>query len=140
MTTSTAGSVRLDFRSAPYWPKIGLCILHLNLDKGKQEGEEEEQWCKMTPRVALITGCSTGIGLALAALLAKDPDKNFKVYATMRNPDKRGQLEEAAAECLGSTLFVEALDVCSDGSVTQLVEKLIAKEGRIDILGKGFKV
>ena len=91
---------------------------------------------KMSQRVVLITGCSTGIGYALAILLAKDPNKSFKVYATMRNLEKRVQLEETAGECLETTLFIEELDVCSDTSVTELVDKLIAREGRIDILGK----
>ena len=90
----------------------------------------------MSQRVVLITGCSTGIGYALAILLAKDPNKSFKVYATMRNLEKRVQLEETAGECLETTLFIEELDVCSDTSVTELVDKLIAREGRIDILGK----
>ena len=91
---------------------------------------------KMSQRVVLITGCSTGIGYALAILLAKDPNKSFKVYATMRNLEKRVQLEETAGKCLETTLFIEELDVCSDNSVAELVDKLIATEGRIDILGK----
>ena len=47
-------------------------------------------------RIVLISGCSSGIGLYTAVLLAKDPEKRFKVYATMRtgkegNPGKRRQ-------------------------------------------------
>ena len=47
----------------------------------------------MAPKIVLITGCSSGIGLATAVLLAQDVEKRFKVYATMRNLAKKGQLE-----------------------------------------------
>ena len=90
-------------------------------------------------RVVLITGCSTGIGYALAILLAKDPNKSFKVFATVMRQEDGVELKEAAREYLGSTLFVEELDVRYDNSVTVLVEKIIAKEGRIDVLGKTFQ-
>ena len=90
----------------------------------------------MAPRIVLITGCSTGIGLSTAVLLAKDPEKRFKVYATMRNLAKKDKLEEAGKESVGETLFIKELDVCSDESVAQLVQELMDKEGRIDVLGK----
>lgn len=48
----------------------------------------------MGPQIVLISGCSSGIGLAIAVLLAKDAEKRFKVYATMRNLAKKGKLEE----------------------------------------------
>ena len=48
----------------------------------------------MSLQIVLISGCSSGIGLATAVLLAKDAEKRFKVYATMRNLAKKGQLEE----------------------------------------------
>ena len=40
-------------------------------------------------KVILITGCSSGIGLATAVLLAK---KGNKVYASMRDMDKKDKL------------------------------------------------
>ena len=87
-------------------------------------------------KVVLITGCSTGIGLKTAVKLAKDEKKRFKVYATMRSLEKTKCLEEEGGGCLGKSLFIEELDVTKDDSINKLVEKILAKEGKIDVLGK----
>ena len=88
----------------------------------------------MVPKVVLISGCSSGIGLATAVHLAKDAEKRFKVYATMRNLAKKGELEEEGKKYLGDTLFVKELDVCSDESVKTAVKEILEAEGRIDVL------
>lgn len=75
----------------------------------------------MAPQIVLISGCSSGIGLAVAVLLAKDAEKRFKVYATMRNLAKKGKLEEEVKDQLGDTLIIKQLDVCSDESVKNTV-------------------
>ncbi|EDO43519.1 predicted protein [Nematostella vectensis] len=88
----------------------------------------------MDPKVAVITGCSSGIGLATASILAKDGEKRFRVYATMRNLDKKGSLESACQNALGDTLFIRELDVSSDDSVEEALNAIYEEEGRIDIL------
>ena len=88
----------------------------------------------MAPQVVLISGCSSGIGLATAVLLAKDAEKRFKVYATMRNLAKKGQLEEEGKDHLGDTLIIKQMDVCSDESVTKAVQEVMETEGKIDVL------
>ena len=88
----------------------------------------------MSSQIVLISGCSSGIGLATAVLLAKDTEKRFKIYATMRNLAKKGQLEEEGKDCLGDTLIIKRMDVCSDESVEKAVKEVLDTEGRIDVL------
>ena len=90
----------------------------------------------MAVQIVLISGCSSGIGLATAVFLAKDAEKRFKVYATMRNLAKKGQLEEEGQEYLGDTLVIKQMDVCSDESVEKAVKEVLDIEGRIDVLCK----
>lgn len=89
-------------------------------------------------KVILITGTSSGLGLALAVKAAKAGNK---VYATMRNLKKRAALDEAT-QAAGVALSVLLLDVQKMDSITACVNKIIKKEGRVDVLinnaGAGF--
>uniref|UniRef100_A0A8V5GWR4 Ketoreductase domain-containing protein n=1 Tax=Melopsittacus undulatus TaxID=13146 RepID=A0A8V5GWR4_MELUD len=84
------------------------------------------------PRSVLVTGCSSGIGLALAARLARDPHGRFQVIATMRDLGKRQRLEEAAGSALGRTLSIQRLDVSSDSSVAECMASIPG--GHVDVL------
>ncbi|XP_052474376.1 retinol dehydrogenase 8-like [Carassius gibelio] len=83
-------------------------------------------------RVVLITGCSSGIGLAIAVMLARDERKRYYVLATMRDLKRKDKLVEAAGDAYGKTLSLLTLDVCSDESVKQCVNSI--KDRHIDIL------
>ena len=75
--------------------------------------------------VVLITGCSSGIGRALAEVCAEAGDR---VIATMRNPSMAGNLEKVD----GVTIL--PLDVTSDESVSKCVDAVLRSEGQIDVL------
>lgn len=74
--------------------------------------------------VVLITGSNSGIGKASAKLFSKE---GYKVYATMRNLEKQGDLKECDCEIL-------QLDVTDEDSINSAISTIIAKEGKIDIL------
>ncbi|KAA8585244.1 hypothetical protein FQN60_003938 [Etheostoma spectabile] len=78
----------------------------------------------MGPRRVLVTGCSSGIGLAVAARLAKDELRRFEVVATMRDLRKRGPLEKAAGDSLNKTLEIKQLDACCEASIRECVNSL----------------
>nr|XP_041567668.1 retinol dehydrogenase 8 isoform X1 [Taeniopygia guttata] len=85
-----------------------------------------------TPRAVLVTGCSSGIGLALALRLARDPQRRYRVLATMRDLSRRGPLESAAGSLLGDTLLLLPLDVTSATSVAECLR--LVPDGRVDVV------
>jgi NAD(P)-dependent dehydrogenase (short-subunit alcohol dehydrogenase family) len=80
--------------------------------------------------ISLVTGTSTGIGLATAIRLARD---GHTVYASMRDLAKAGPLR-AAAEEAGVELEVVALDVDDDSSIRDGIGAILEREGRVDNL------
>ena len=80
--------------------------------------------------IALVTGTSSGIGLATAVALAR---AGHTVAATMRNLDGGAEIRKIIAqEKLPITLT--ALDVADDASVRDAFAKVVALHGPIDIL------
>lgn len=78
----------------------------------------------------LITGTSSGLGLAAAIELAR---RGWQVSATMRNPDKRGALEQQAQQWgVAARLEVTALDVTDPTSIERGVAAVFEKHGRLD--------
>jgi len=81
----------------------------------------------MTPlanQVVLITGCSTGIGRALANELK---DRGHRPFATARRLDSIADLTERGIETL-------QLDVQDPASIVEAVRSVRARAGRIDVL------
>jgi NAD(P)-dependent dehydrogenase (short-subunit alcohol dehydrogenase family) len=78
----------------------------------------------------LITGTSTGIGLATALALGR---AGHKVFATMRNPARAPELAETSArEKL--PIKISAMDVDSDTSVKTGIAAIEKDAGPIDVL------
>src|SRR5680860_546611 len=78
----------------------------------------------------LITGCSTGIGFAIAETLARN---GYHVYATMRNPQKAPELAKLAKK-ENLPLKVLTMDVDDEASVKSAVNEVLSNSGQIDIL------
>jgi short-subunit dehydrogenase len=73
------------------------------------------------PQVVIVTGASSGIGESIAQLLHQ---KGHKVYGTSRKP----------AYLHPSGFDILTMNVNETESVNQLIETVIAKENRIDVL------
>jgi NAD(P)-dependent dehydrogenase (short-subunit alcohol dehydrogenase family) len=78
----------------------------------------------MTSPVALVTGGSSGIGESTARALL---DRGFTVYAVARRVDRMASLSE-----LGVHTF--AMDVTDDASMVAGIDRIVAEQGRIDVL------
>jgi len=85
----------------------------------------------LTGKVALVTGAARGIGRGIASRLAKQGAAVCINYATS---------EEAASETLdrliadGHRAFTHKADVADPQQVTEMIDKVVERFGRLDIL------
>ena len=90
-----------------------------------------KKYFDLTGQVAIVTGCSTGLGVQMAKALA---NQGAKIAAVAR---RQNLIEEVAAE-LAKDYGVETLaircDITDTEAVNRMVEEVMAKFGRIDIL------
>jgi NAD(P)-dependent dehydrogenase (short-subunit alcohol dehydrogenase family) len=78
----------------------------------------------VTGRVALVTGCSTGIGRASALALQR---AGLTTYATARRPETLAELEAAGCRTL-------ALDVTDEAQRVDAVATIEREHGGVDVL------
>ena len=80
--------------------------------------------------VALITGCSSGIGYETALMLARN---GYHTFATMRNTKKSDSLEEIIKK-ERLDLNIRQLDVNDDTSIENTINCIKREANRIDVL------
>ena len=78
----------------------------------------------MTTPVALVTGGSSGIGEQTALRLL---DAGFEVYAVARRVERMAPLAQRGIHVFG-------MDVTDDASMVSGIERIVAEQGRIDVL------
>lgn len=83
-----------------------------------------------TPRIAIVTGAATGIGRGIASELI---DAGYQVVLAGR---RRNALAEAATELdpSGERAYAVAVDISSPESCRSLVDAVLARWGRLDVL------
>lgn len=85
----------------------------------------------LSNQVAIVTGCSTGLGVQMAKALA---NQGAKIVAVAR----RKELIDQVAKEIADTYKVETLavqcDITDTNRVNEAVDQILAKFGRIDIL------
>jgi len=84
----------------------------------------------LAERAALVTGGSSGIGLAIARALGED---GYGVTISARRPEK---LEAAAEELRSAGIDVEAVpaNMVDEGAIAELVRRHRDRFGRLDVL------
>ncbi|XP_046802719.1 retinol dehydrogenase 11-like [Lucilia cuprina] len=97
-----------------------------------REGPYYNKAYKLKGKVAIVTGCNTGIGKEIALELAR---RGAKVYMACRNYDK---CEQARNEIITETgnldVFNRTLDLASLESIRQFVRDFLLEETHLDIL------
>jgi NAD(P)-dependent dehydrogenase (short-subunit alcohol dehydrogenase family) len=97
---------------------------------GSETGHASEKLMnRIKPKIAIVTGASSGIGEATAKRLA---NAGYNVYGTSRRGAQAGK----------QPFEMLALDVTSDESVEAAVSEVMQRDGRIDLLvnNAGFGV
>lgn len=84
----------------------------------------------MEPKVVIITGASSGIGLACAREFAS---WNYSIVLAARNIEKLAEIEQELVKQNKSVLTVKT-DVSVEQDCKNLIEQTISKFGKIDIL------
>lgn len=85
---------------------------------------------KLTNKVAIVTGASSGIGEATAIALAKE---GAKVVIAARRADRLGAVANQIRETGGEVLSIVA-DVSDEAQIQTVIQKTQATWGTIDIL------
>jgi NAD(P)-dependent dehydrogenase (short-subunit alcohol dehydrogenase family) len=86
---------------------------------------------RLKGKVALITGASSGMGRSAAILFAREGAKIIVNYA--HSPEKANAVVDFIKKYGGEATAIGA-DISKEEDVVKLVEKAVAKYGKIDIL------
>ena len=81
-------------------------------------------------RTVLVTGCSSGIGLATCHVLSRN---NFMTYGTVRNLSKAKKIQDLINR-ENLSLKILRLDVNDNQSIKLAVKKILTDTGSIDVL------
>jgi NAD(P)-dependent dehydrogenase (short-subunit alcohol dehydrogenase family) len=84
----------------------------------------------LTGRVAIVSGCSRGLGQYFARALAR---AGADLVITSRNPESLAKFEKEIKQ-IGKRILPLELDVCDEQSIIAMVQAAHSHYGRIDIL------
>lgn len=82
-------------------------------------------------QVAIVTGCSTGLGVQMAKALA---NQGAKIVAVARRQEMIDAVAEEIAKEFGVETFAVRCDITDTEAVEAMVDAVIERFGRIDIL------
>lgn len=82
-------------------------------------------------RVAIVTGATRGIGLAIAARLARD---GYDIVATYRGDDEVAEAARAELEAYGRSIVLTKGDISQADDAGALIETALSELGQLDVL------
>lgn len=85
----------------------------------------------LTGQVAVVTGCSTGLGVQMAKALA---NQGAKIVALARRQNLIDEVAAEIAKTYGVETFAVSCDITDTAKVKAAVDKIMERFGRIDIL------
>ena len=85
----------------------------------------------LSGQVAVVTGCSTGLGVQMARALAS---QGARIVAVARRKDKIDAVAKEIAEAFHVETFAIQCDITDTDRVNAAVDEILARFGRIDIL------
>ena len=85
----------------------------------------------LTGQVAIVTGCSTGLGVQMAKALA---NQGAKIVAVARRKELIDEVAADIAKTYGVETYAIQCDITDTDRVNACVDEVLAKFGRIDIV------
>lgn len=82
-------------------------------------------------RVAIVTGATRGIGLAVATRLARD---GFDIVANYRGDDEVAAAAQAELEATGRAIVMSKSDISNADDAGALIETALSELGQLDVL------
>jgi 3-oxoacyl-[acyl-carrier protein] reductase len=82
-------------------------------------------------RVAVVTGGSRGIGVAICHRLARD---GMTIHLVYRDAENAAQLVAGEIEATGGRAFVHKADISHEAEVQTLVERVVDQDGTVHVL------
>ena len=83
-----------------------------------------------SPRIAIVTGASRGIGAAIARALAAD---GKHVVLVARNQDKLDEVK-ASIQADGGSASTRTCDISDGAAIAEMIDAVAEEHGRLDIL------
>jgi len=90
-----------------------------------------KKYFDLSGQVALVTGCSGGLGVQMAKALA---NQGANIVAVARRQDKIEAVAKEIADEFGVETLAVRCDITDTDMVNDMVDQVMAKFGRIDIL------
>ena len=90
-----------------------------------------KQYFDLKGRVALVTGCSGGLGVQMAKALA---NQGATIVPVARRLDKLKEVADEISKEFGVEIYPIQCDITDTDRVNAVVDEIVDKFGRIDIL------